>query len=274
MSVHARTVVRDWTIAFGVVGFSTLFRAPIARLQLEITFFYENFGRVAKSASEVVREVTRLRGPLSWWRNAFEMTVRYGVPAANIFVLNDCLLKLNNVNANENFGLSLGAKMLAGGSAGAIGTALSAPVLKLFYTLRAAPSHVTSNMLWLNGVGLYRSGQLGFFYQLQELNPWASNVGVVGVASTWLVASAVHVAATPISFPFDTVRRRLSLDLEREQGKDARYSSFFDCFRKIIAKEGVRGLTRGMSSDIRSRIVSQSFILMAYDRVKKSFDFH
>jgi len=54
------------------------------------------------------------------------------------------------------------------------------------------------------------------------------------MVAMWLFAQIVTVGAGVISYPLDTVRRRLMMQSGRV-GKDIQYTGTTDCFRKILA---------------------------------------
>lgn len=286
---------RDWSVAFGLTAVRLLLRQPFDRMKLEITFFYKTFGRQFNGLSDLVRSVTRLRGPLIWWSNGLTAIALIGPVAATILALNDRFLALLPAyNARNEFVRSLGAKIAAGACAGAIGHGLMHPIQMANYNIAKAKAkakvsasaasssgfrHILQMMrgerlhfsCTVAAASLYRGAQLGVFYQLQELNPWARDRGFAGVSSTFLAAVAGHYVATPLSFPVITIMRRLSLDQSLELSR-REYSGFADCLRTIVAKEGVKGLIRGMRPEFVFTAVGQSMVLMGYDRIKAYLD--
>lgn len=50
---------------------------------------------------------------------------------------------------------------------------------------------------------------------LQELNPWKKDTGIVGLTSKFAIAQTTAIIAGFISYPFDTVRRRLQMQAEK-----------------------------------------------------------
>ena len=44
--------------------------------------------------------------------------------------------------------------------------------------------------------------------------------------------------------PFDTVRRRMMLESEKKVA-DRIYKGSFDCFKQVMAKEGLKGMYKG-----------------------------
>ena len=84
----------------------------------------------------------------------------------------------------------------------------------------------------------------------------------------WITAQAVTSMAGLISYPLDTVRRRMMM----QSGMEVQmYSSTLDCWRKIYRLEGVRSFYRGALSNI-SRSTGAAAILVLYDEVKKFMD--
>lgn len=75
-------------------------------------------------------------------------------------------------------------------------------------------------------------------------------------------------AAGIISYPFDTVRRRLMM---QAGGKEKLYNGTIDAFRKIIAKEGISAFFKGAFSNVL-RGVGGAVVLVMYDEIKVYLD--
>ena len=72
-----------------------------------------------------------------------------------------------------------------------------------------------------------------------------------------------------ISYPFDTVRRRMMMQSGRS--KDERmYKGTLDCWRKIYANEGGNAFFKGAFSNIL-RGTGGALVLVLYDELKKLF---
>lgn len=71
-------------------------------------------------------------------------------------------------------------------------------------------------------------------------------------------------AAGIISYPFDTVRRRLMM---QAGGKEKLYNGTVDAFRKIAAKEGTGAFFKGAFSNVL-RGVGGAVVLVLYDEIK------
>merc|ERR1711897_33813 len=61
----------------------------------------------------------------------------------------------------------------------------------------------------LMGIIPYRGFQLGAFDTIVGLNPYKNDKGVMGAVSTFAAAQIAITAGAGVSYPFDTVRRRL-----------------------------------------------------------------
>jgi len=83
----------------------------------------------------------------------------------------------------------------------------------------------------------------------------------------FLVAQAVTAFSGLLSYPLDTVRRRLMMQSGR---KDVMYTGTMDCFRKIAQNEGSRAFFKGALSNI-FRGMGASLVLVLYDEMQMYF---
>ncbi|XP_055542258.1 mitochondrial basic amino acids transporter [Wyeomyia smithii] len=72
-------------------------------------------------------------------------------------------------------------------------------------------------------------------------------------------------AGVLVGYPFDTVK----LHLQTQDFRNPLYKGTLDCFRKIIAKETVRGLYRGMSSPMAGVAVVNAIVFGIYGNVQR-----
>lgn len=86
---------------------------------------------------------------------------------------------------------------------------------------------------------------------------WGERIGI---------AQIVSLSAGTLSYPFDSVRRRLMMQAGTPFG-ERRYLNSIDCIRKIAAQEGSRGFFLGLGANV-FRSVSGAFLLVAYDAFK------
>merc|ERR1712087_274820 len=119
----------------------------------------------------------------------------------------------------------------------------------------------------LAGIIPYRGFQLGAFDTLVGLNPYKNDSGVLGIVTTFASAQTVIIAGATISYPFDTVRRRLQMQAEKPVEEHV-YKGTVDCLKKIAAEEGVgKGLYKGFIANCL-RSVGGALVLVFYDRAK------
>jgi len=120
----------------------------------------------------------------------------------------------------------------------------------------------------LMGIIPYRGFQLGAFDTIVGLNPYKDDTGVLGALTTFGAAQIAITAGAGISYPFDTVRRRLQMQAEKPVEEHV-YKGTTDCLKKIAAEEGVgKGLYKGFVANI-FRSVGGALVLVFYDRGKK-----
>ena len=79
----------------------------------------------------------------------------------------------------------------------------------------------------------------------------------------WAVAQAVTAMAGVLSYPFDTVRRRLMM----QAGGEIQYSGTIDCWKKIAQNEGPKAFFKGALSNVL-RGAGGAFVLVLYDEIK------
>jgi solute carrier family 25 (adenine nucleotide translocator) protein 4/5/6/31 len=80
----------------------------------------------------------------------------------------------------------------------------------------------------------------------------------------WGVAQCVTVAAGVISYPFDTIRRRLMM----QAGGKRLYNGVIDCAQVIMKEEGINAFFKGAGSNI-IRGTGGALVLVLYDEIKK-----
>lgn len=83
----------------------------------------------------------------------------------------------------------------------------------------------------------------------------------------FLVAQVVTALSGLLSYPLDTVRRRLMMQSGR---KDVVYTGTLDCFRKIAQNEGGKAFFKGALSNI-FRGMGASLVLVLYDEFQVMF---
>ena len=72
-----------------------------------------------------------------------------------------------------------------------------------------------------------------------------------------------------VSYPFDTVRRRMMMQ-SGKKGAEIQYKGTLDCFVKITKNEGGKAFFKGALSNV-FRGVGASMVLVLYDELQKIF---
>jgi len=116
------------------------------------------------------------------------------------------------------------------------------------------------------GIIPYRGVQFGLNDTGKGLNPWDKDLTFVGIASKWAVAQFSVIMSGFVTYPFDTVRRRLQMESEKKM-EDRMYKGAFNCFNKIIADEGVNALFKGAGANVL-RGTGAALVLVLYGEAK------
>lgn len=213
------------------------------------------------------------QGFTSFWRGNLANVIRYFPTQALNFAFKDVYKKIfNPYNAKkEPFKFFVG-NCMSGGAAGATSLCVVYPLD--FARTRLAADVGSGGAREFNGLvdclaktfksdgpqGLYRgfgisvigiiayrAAYFGCFDTGKSiLFPDAKNANVFAM---WFFAQVVTVGAGVISYPLDTVRRRLMMQSGRT-GADIMYTGTMDCFAKIYAQEGWRAFFKGSLSNI------------------------
>lgn len=112
------------------------------------------------------------------------------------------------------------------------------------------------------GIIPYRASYFGLFDTGKRLIPIVNH----NVLFKFIFAQIVTSTSGLISYPFDTVRRRMMM----QSGKKAievQYSGTLDCFAKIYKNEGPKAFYKGALSNV-FRGVGASLVLVLYDEMK------
>merc|ERR1711988_2510 len=234
------------------------------------------------------------QGMAAFWRGNFTNCIRYFPTQAFNLSFKDTIKKMfPKYSPKENFGMFFAVNMASGGMAAAGSLCIVYPLdyartrlasdvgggKKTFNGLLDCLKKTASGPLGpaglyagfgvsLMGIIPYRGFQLGAFDTLVGLNPFKDDKGVLGLVTTFGSAQAAIIAGAAISYPFDTVRRRLQMQAELPKEKHV-YNGTLDCLKKIAAEEGVAaGVYKGFVANA-FRSVGAALVLVLYDRSKK-----
>ncbi|KAH1056812.1 hypothetical protein J1N35_034877 [Gossypium stocksii] len=271
--------------------------APIERAKLLLQTQESNLAIVAggrrkfKGMLDCIFRTVKEEGILSLWRGNGSSVLRYYPSVALNFSLKDLY---KNILRN---GYSEGGHVFSGASANFIaGAAAGCTTLILIYPLDIAHTRLAadigrSNVRQFRGIyhflstirekdgvrGIYRGlpaslqGMIvhrglyfGGFDTIKEILSEESKTELA-LWKRWVVAQAVTTSAGLLSYPLDTVRRRMMMQSGLEQPM---YHSTLHCWKTIYRTEGVSSFYRGALSNI-FRSTGAAAILVLYDEVKK-----
>ncbi len=99
-----------------------------------------------------------------------------------------------------------------------------------------------------------------------------------GVTVSFLLGYGVTVTAGLMSYPIDTIRRRMMMTSGKINihwsnpalGAAVKYSGSLDCFRHIVKEEGGMALMRGAGANIL-RGVAGAGVLAGFDKFKQVY---
>eukprot|EP00542_Grammatophora_oceanica_P001780 CAMPEP_0194065392 /NCGR_PEP_ID=MMETSP0009_2-20130614/85443_1 /TAXON_ID=210454 /ORGANISM="Grammatophora oceanica, Strain CCMP 410" /LENGTH=301 /DNA_ID=CAMNT_0038718231 /DNA_START=599 /DNA_END=1504 /DNA_ORIENTATION=- len=275
--------------------------APIERVKLLIQTQDANpkiiSGEVARYTGIVdcFTRVAKEQGIGAFWRGNLTNIIRYFPTQAFNFAFKDQIKAMfPKANKKTEFGKFFAINMAAGGLAGAGSLMIVYP---LDYARTRLASDVGSGKQQFNGlidcikktvaaggigglyngvgvsiVGIipYRGTYFGLFDTLSGYNPYQKDEnGLLRAASKFVCAQISAITAGYVSYPFDTVRRRLQMQSEKAE-KDRVYKGTADCFAKIIKEEGVTALFKGAGANAL-RTVGAALVLVLYSEITAAF---
>ncbi|XP_042238756.1 ADP/ATP translocase 3-like [Homarus americanus] len=114
----------------------------------------------------------------------------------------------------------------------------------------------------VQGIIIYRAAFFGFYDTAKGMLPEKSG----GLFISWVIAQTVTTISGIISYPFDTVRRRMMMQSGRKGG-DIMYKNTIDCWRKIAKNEGGSAFFKGAFSNVL-RGTGGALVLVMYDEIQ------
>uniref|UniRef100_A0A2K5CZ48 ADP/ATP translocase n=1 Tax=Aotus nancymaae TaxID=37293 RepID=A0A2K5CZ48_AOTNA len=116
----------------------------------------------------------------------------------------------------------------------------------------------------VQGIIIYRASYFGVYDTAKGMLPDPKNTHIM---VSWMIAQMVTAVAGVVSYPFDTVRRRMTMQSGRK-GADIMYTGTVDCWQKIFRDEGGKAFFKGAWSNVL-RGMGGAFVLVLYDELKK-----
>lgn len=283
-------------LAGGVAaGISKTCVAPIERVKLLLQVQHASkqitVDKQYKGIIDCFVRVPREQGFLSLWRGNLANVIRYFPTQALNFAFKDRYknLFLDGVNKKTQFWRYFAGNLASGGAAGATSlcfvypldfarTRLAADIGKgdherEFKGLGNCLSKIFKSdglrglyrgfAVSVQGIIIYRAAYFGCFDTAKAMltsDPKKTNFFVA-----WLIAQIVTTGAGILSYPFDTVRRRMMMQSGRS---DILYKNTMDCWVKIAKQEGGGAFFKGAFSNVL-RGTGGALVLALYDEIKK-----
>jgi len=114
------------------------------------------------------------------------------------------------------------------------------------------------------GIIVYRGLYFGMYDSLKPIILTGNMKD--SVVGSFFLGWAITIGAGLASYPLDTIRRRMMMT----SGEAVKYSSSFQAFTQIVAKEGVASLFKGAGANIL-RGVAGAGVLAGYDKLQVVF---
>jgi solute carrier family 25 (adenine nucleotide translocator) protein 4/5/6/31 len=286
-------MVEDFLLGGTAAAVSKTIAAPIERVKLLL----QNQGEsksIQKPYTGIVDVFVRVpkeQGVASFWRGNFANVIRYFPTQALNFMFKDFYKGYLEQPRSAGFVMCLLGNMASGGAAGATS-------LLVVYPLDFARTRLAMD----TGVGKARefTGTVDCILKTAKASGWGkggvyngfvvSCVGIVayrgayfglydtvadidamrgaGFAAKFALGYSVTVTAGLLSYPLDTIRRRMMMT---SGGKDAgKYKNSLDCGRQILANEGMKAMYKGAGSNIL-RGLAGALVLVSFDYCKNFY---
>lgn len=295
---NAKKFAADLAAGGTAGGISKTIVAPIERVKLLLQTQDANplikSGQVPRYTGIVncFTRVAREQGIGSFWRGNLANVIRYFPTQAFNFAFKDTIKKqFPKYDPKKQFGKFFLSNLASGGLAGACSllivypldfarTRLAADVGKgssreftgLVDCLRKVAVRGGPMALYqgfgvsVQGIIVYRGAYFGLYDTAKGV--LFEDEKKANVLAKWAVAQTVTAMSGIISYPFDTVRRRLMM---QSGGKDKMYNGTLDAWRKIARNEGAGAFFKGALSNVL-RGAGGALVLVMYDELKKIID--
>uniref|UniRef100_A0A7E4VLX9 ADP/ATP translocase n=1 Tax=Panagrellus redivivus TaxID=6233 RepID=A0A7E4VLX9_PANRE len=242
-----------------------------------------------KGIIDILVRVPKEQGYASLWRGNLANVIRYFPTQALNFAFKDTYknMFMKGVDKKKDFTRFFIGNLAAGGAAGATSLCFVYPLDYARTRLAADVGHgatreykgladcLIKSVKSDGPIGIYR----GFFVSVQGIIIYrAAYFGMFDTAkyvfakdkklnffAAWGIAQVVTVGSGILSYPWDTVRRRMMMQSGR---KDILYKNTWDCAVKIIKNEGIAAMFKGAGSNV-IRGTGGALVLAIYDEIQK-----
>jgi len=243
-----------------------------------------------KGIIDCLLRIPKEQGVLSYWRGNLPNVIRYFPTQALNFAFKDRYRRffLAGVDQNKQFWKYFAGSLAAGGAAGATSLCFMYPLdfartrmaadvgrsveqreftgfrncVGAIYRSDGIRGLYRGFTVSVQGIFVYRAAYFGCFDTAKSLLPHPEQTPIV---ISWIIAQIVVITASFISYPIDTVRRRIMMQSGRAERE---YKGARDCFVKIYRTEGgVAGFYKGALSNV-FRASGSGLVLVLYDVIR------
>jgi len=275
-------------------GVSKTVAAPIERVKLLVQNQDEMIkqGRLDKpynGVADCTVRVLKTEGVYPFWRGNLANVLRYFPTQALNFAFKDHIKSLFSTSKDAPQGMKFATNIASGGAAGTL-SLLFVYSLDYARTRLANDSKGKGGERQFNGLidvyaktlksdgiqGLYRGFVIsavgifiyrGMYFGLYDtLKPIVLGADA-GVTLSFLLGWAVTVTAGLMSYPIDTVRRRMMMT---SGGAGVKYKGSIDCFQQVLRNEGFMSLMKGAGANIL-RGVAGAGVLAGFDKFQQMY---
>ncbi|XP_026469292.1 ADP,ATP carrier protein 1-like [Ctenocephalides felis] len=243
-----------------------------------------------KGIIDAFTRIPREQGVLALWRGNLANVIRYFPTQALNFAFKDVYKQifLGGVDKKKQFWRFFAGSLASGGAAGA--TALGF-VYPLDYARTRLGADVGSGkkreytgmvdcivktfksdglfglyrgfVVSVQGIIIYRAAYFGCYDTARSLLPDPKNTPLI---ISFMIAQAVTTLAGLLSYPLDTVRRRMMMQ-SGLKASEMVYKNTLDCWVKIFKQEGPAAFFKGAFSNVL-RGAGGAMVLVLYDEIK------
>ncbi|EER05519.1 ADP/ATP carrier, putative [Perkinsus marinus ATCC 50983] len=288
----------DWAAGGTAAGISKTLVAPIERVKMLLQTQDSNpdiqSGKVARytGIGNCFSRVASEQGFWTLWRGNMANVIRYFPTQAFNFAFKDTFKRMfPKYDPKTEFWPFFATNLASGGMAGAASlcivypldfarTRLAADVGKgadreftgLWNCLSKTATRTGFGSLYqgfgvsVQGIIVYRGAYFGLYDSAK--GALFEDEKKASIVFKWMVAQTVTAASGVVSYPFDTVRRRMMMMAGRKGGDAIQYTGTLDCWSKVYQQEGLNGFFKGAFSNVL-RGAGAALVLVMYDEVKK-----
>jgi len=284
--------VENFLLSGAAAVISKTAAAPIERVKLLVQNQAEMLkqGKISEPYKGIVDctvKTMKSEGTLSFWRGNLANCIRYFPTQALNFAFKDKIKAAFKASKSDSYAVSFGKNIASGGVAGAMS-------LCFVYSLDYARTRLANDtksakkaggaaerqynglidvykktlktdgiaglyrgfVISCVGIIIYRGCYFGFYDSLKPILLGDN----AGLASSFALGYTVTVVSGLISYPVDTIRRRMMMT----SGQAVKYNGSIDCFVQIMKKEGFMSLMKGAGANIL-RGIAGAGVLSGFD---------